>query len=55
MGPKRIKALLSSFEGIENIANADTSIIATRANIPLKIAEDIILVERRFQMEQKSK
>ena len=40
---------------IENIANADTSIIAKRANIPLKIAEDIILVARRFQMEQKSK
>ena len=55
MGPKRIQALLSSFEGIENIANADTSIIAKRANIPLKIAEDIILVARRFQMEQKSK
>ena len=55
MGPKRIQALLSSFEGIENIANADTSIIAKRANIPLKIAEDIILVAKRFQMEQKSK
>jgi len=55
MGPKRIQALLSSFEGIENIANADTSIIAKKANIPLKIAEDIILVAKRFQMEQKSK
>jgi excinuclease ABC subunit C len=55
MGPKRIQSLLRSFEGIENIANADSNIIADKANIPLKIAEDIFLVAKQFQMEQKSK
>ena len=55
MGPKRIQSLLSSFEGIENIANADSNIIADKANIPLKIAEDIFLVAKQFQMKQKSK
>jgi len=55
MGPKRIRSLLSSFEGIENIANADSNIIAEKANIPLKIAEHIHLVAKQFQMEQKSK
>ena len=55
MGPKRIQSLLRSFEGIENIANADSNIIADKANIPLKIAEDILLVAKQFQMKQKSK
>tara|TARA_B100001146_G_scaffold13238_1_gene10609 strand:+ start:723 stop:2567 length:1845 start_codon:yes stop_codon:yes gene_type:complete len=55
MGPKRIQSLLRSFEGIENIANADSNIIADKANIPLKIAEDIFLVAKQFQMKQKSK
>ena len=55
MGPKRIQALLSSFEGIENIAKTDTSIIAKKTNIPIKIAEQIILVAKQFHMEQKSK
>jgi len=55
MGPKRIQSLLRSFEGIENIANADSNIIADKANIPLKIAKDIFLVAKQFQMEQKSK
>jgi len=55
MGPKRIQALLSSFNGIENIAKTDTSIIAKKTNIPIKIAEEIILVAKQFHMEQKSK
>jgi len=55
MGPKRIQALLSSFKGIENIAKTDTSIIAKKTNIPIKIAEQIILVAKQFHMEQKSK
>ena len=55
MGPKRIQSLLRSFEGIEHIANADSNIIADKANIPLKIAEDIFLVAKQFQMKQKSK
>jgi len=55
MGPKRIQTLLSSFKGIENIAKTDTGIIAKKTNIPLKIAEEIVLVAKRFLIEQKSK
>ena len=55
MGPKRVQSLLSSFNGIENIANADSNTIAEKANIPLKIAEDIHSLAKQFQMEQKSK
>ena len=55
MGPKRVQSLLKSFDGIENIANADSNKIAEKANIPLKIAEDISLVAKQFYKQQKSK
>ena len=55
MGPKRVQSLLKSFDGIENIANADSNKIAEKANIPLKIAEDISLVAKQFHKQQKSK
>ena len=41
--------------GDSAILNADSNIIAEKANIPLKIAEDIHSLAKQFQMEQKSK
>ena len=55
MGPKRVQSLLKTFNGIENIASTDSKTIATKANIPFKIAEEILLMAKKFQIEEKPK
>jgi len=52
MGPKRVKSLFSVFQNINNIAQAESDIIAKKAKIPLKQAESVRLVARQFQAEK---
>ena len=55
MGPKRVQSLLKSFDGIKNIAEEKASDIATKANVPLNIAKEILLLAKQFQTKQKTK
>ena len=52
MGPKRVKSLFSVFQNINNIAQAESDIIAKKAKIPLKQAESVRLAARQFQAEK---
>ena len=53
MGPKRVQSLLKSFDGVKNIAEEKASDIATKANVPLNIAKEILLLAKQFQTKQK--